>query len=113
MAVTKLIVAYPQPLDVEAFDKVYFEEHVPLAVKKLSGKTKIVATKILGSPQGAPAFYQVVEIYFPSMSALESCAASVGGKEALDHAAKISTGGPPVIMIAEEETFTFESHASV
>jgi uncharacterized protein (TIGR02118 family) len=106
-------VAYPRPLDVEAFDKVYFEEHVPLAVKKLSGKTKIVATKILGSPQGAPAFYRVAEIYFPSMSALEACTASAGGKEALDHAAKISTGGPPVIMIAEEETFTFESHASV
>jgi hypothetical protein len=44
-------------------------------VAKLSGKTKIVATKILGSPQGAPAFYRVAEIYFPSMSALESCAA--------------------------------------
>jgi uncharacterized protein (TIGR02118 family) len=113
MTVTKLIVAYPRPLDVEAFDKVYLEEHVPLAVAKLSGKIKIVATKILGSPQGAPAFYRVAEIYFPSMSALEACAASAGGKEALDHAAKISTGGPPVIMIAEEETFTFESHASV
>ncbi|HWF48169.1 MAG TPA: EthD family reductase, partial [Bryobacteraceae bacterium] len=62
MTVTKLIVAYPQPLDVEAFDKVYFEEHVPLAVAKLSGKTKMVATKILGSPKGAPAFYRVAEI---------------------------------------------------
>ena len=113
MSVTKLIVAYPQPIDVEAFDKIYLEEHVPLAVAKLSGKTKIDATKILGSPQGAPGFYRVAEIYFPSMSALESCAASAGGREALNHAAKISTGGPPVIMIAEEETFTFESHASV
>jgi uncharacterized protein (TIGR02118 family) len=113
MTVTKLIVAYPRPLDVEAFDKVYQEEHVPLAVAKLAGKTKMVATKILGSPQGAPAFYRVAEVYFPSMSALESCAASAGCKEALDHAAKISTGGPPVIMIAEEETFSFESHASV
>ena len=86
---------------------------MPLAVAKLSGKTKIVATKILGSPKGAPAFYRVVEIYFPSLGTLESCAASAEGKEALAHAAKISTGGPPVIMIAEEETFTFESRASV
>jgi uncharacterized protein (TIGR02118 family) len=113
MTVTKLTVAYPQPLDVEAFDKIYFEEHVPLAVKKLSGKTKIVAAKVLGSPQGTPPFYRIAEIYFPSMRALETCAASAEAKEVLDHAAKISTGGPPVIMIAEEETFTFESHASV
>lgn len=41
------------------------------------------------------------------MKALEACAASPGGKEAIDHAVKISTGGPPVIMVAEEETFTF------
>jgi hypothetical protein len=51
MSIAKLIVAYPRPLDVEAFEKVYREEHVPLAVAKLAGKTKIVATKVLGSPQ--------------------------------------------------------------
>jgi uncharacterized protein (TIGR02118 family) len=107
MNITKLIVAYPHPLNVEAFEKVYLEEHVPLAVAKLTGKTKIVATKILGSPQGDTPFYRIAEIYFPSMEALEKCAASSGGKEALDHAAKISTGGAPVIMIAEEGTFTF------
>jgi len=112
MSIAKLIVAYPRPLDVEAFEKVYREEHVPLAVAKLAGKTKIVATKVLGSPQGTPPFYRVAEIYFPSMKALETCATSPGAKETLDHAAKISTGGAPVIMIAEEETFTIESHTS-
>jgi uncharacterized protein (TIGR02118 family) len=113
MSITKLIVAYPHPLDGEAFEKAYREEHLPLAVAKLAGKTKIVATKVQGSPQGTPPFYRVAEIYFPSMRALETCAASPGAKEGLDHAAKISTGGAPVIMFAEEETFTFESHASL
>jgi uncharacterized protein (TIGR02118 family) len=107
MSITKLIVAYPHPLNVGAFEKVYLEEHVPLAVAKLAGKTKLVATKILGSPQGDTPFYRIAEIYFPSMEALEKCAASPGGKEALDHAAQISTGGAPVIMVAEEDTFTF------
>jgi hypothetical protein len=46
----KLIVAYPQPKDASAFDKIYQEEHVPMAIAKLAGKTKMVATKIL-SPQ--------------------------------------------------------------
>ncbi len=107
MSVTKLIVAYPPPANVEAFEKAYLEEHMLLAVAKLTGNTKIVGTKILGSPQGSPGFYRVAEVYFPSMSALEKCAASPGGKQVLDHAAKISTGGPPVILIAEEETASF------
>src|SRR6266852_9034216 len=88
MGNVKLVVMYPQPKDIDAFEKVYQNEHVPLAVAKLGGKTKIVATKILGSPQGTPLFYRVAEVYFPSMQALEECAASDGGKEALTHAVR-------------------------
>jgi hypothetical protein len=67
----------------------------------------MVATKVVASPQGTAPFYRIAEVYFPSMQALEECAASVGGKETLAHAAKISSGGPPIILVAEEETFTF------
>lgn len=45
MADVKLVVIYPPPKDVDALEKVYQEEHVPLAVAKLSGKTKIVAIR--------------------------------------------------------------------
>ena len=109
----KLVVIYPRPTDVAAFEKVYTNEHVPLAVAKLGGKTKIVATKIVGSPQGLPPFYRIAEVYFPSMQALEACAASDGGKEALAHAVKISTGGQPTFLVAEEEIFTFTKTANV
>lgn len=107
MADVKLVVIYPRPRDLDVFEKVYQEEHVPLAVAKLSGTTKIVATKILGSPQGTPPFYRIAEVHFPSMQALEACAASDGGKEALAHAVKISSGGQPIFLVAEEETLTF------
>jgi uncharacterized protein (TIGR02118 family) len=107
MAGVKLIVAYPPPADTEAFEKVYKDEHVPLAVARLEGKTKIVATKIKASPQGTPVFYRVAEIHFPSMAALEACAGSPGGKEVLQNAMQISSGGPPAIMVGEEETFIF------
>jgi len=103
----KLIVAYPQPKDASVFDKVYKEEHIPMAIANLQGKTKMVATKILQSPQGLPQFYCIAEVHFPSMEVLQQCAASGGGRETLAHAAKISSGGTPVIMIAEEDTFTF------
>ena len=107
MAGVKLVVMYPRPKDIQAFEKAYQEEHIPMAVKKLAGKTKAVATKVLSSPQGTPPFYRIAEIHFPSMEALEACAASQGGKETLAHAASISSGGPPVILIGEEEVFTF------
>ena len=107
MAGVKLMVMYPQPKNVEAFEKVYQTEHVPMAVAKLAGKTKLVATKVIASPQGAAPYYRVAEVHFPSMDALQACAASEGGKATLAHAAQISSGGPPVMMIAEEESFNF------
>ncbi len=107
MPAVKLMVLYPPPKDVQAFERVYLDEHVPMVVKKLAGKTKLVATKVQSSPQGKPAFHRIAEVHFPSLEALQACAASAGGKETLAHAAKISTGGPPVLLIAEEQTLTF------
>ena len=102
----KLIVMYPRPKDVQAFETVYKGEHVPLAVEKLAGKTKIVATRVLGSPSGKPAFHRIAEVHFPSMP-LEACAASEGGKDTLANAVSISSGGPPVFLIAEQQIFEF------
>ncbi len=107
MAGVKLIVMYPRPKDIEAFEKLYQTEHVPMAVTKLAGKTKLVASKVIASPQGTPPFYRIAEAHFPSMDALQACAASDGGKQTLGHAVTISSGGPPIFLIAEEETFTF------
>ena len=104
----KLVVMYPRPKDIDAFEYVYNNEHVPMAVENLSGKRKIVATKILSSRFGTPAFHRVAEVYFPSLAALEECAASEGGKLTIGHALSISSGGTPTIFIAEEETFLFE-----
>jgi uncharacterized protein (TIGR02118 family) len=104
MAGVKFVVIYPRPTDIDTFEKLYQDEHVPMAVEKLVGKTKIVATKVLDSPQGTPPFYRIAEIHFPSMEALQTCAASEGAKQTLAHAVSISTGGSPVFLVAEEET---------
>jgi hypothetical protein len=66
MAGAKLIVIYPRPKDTESFERVYLNEHVPMAVEKLASKNKIVASKIVGSGQGTPHFHRVVEIHFPT-----------------------------------------------
>ena len=107
MAAVKFVVIYPRPKDIEAFEKVYQKEHVPMAVAKLAGKTKFIATKVVASPQGTPPFYRMAEIYFPSMEALQACAASEGGIETVAHAVSISSGGTPIFLVAEEETFNF------
>jgi len=100
----KLVVMYPRPRDIEAFDKIYDEEYVPMAIAKLTGKTKMVGSRILGSPHGTSAFHWIAEVHFPSIEALEACAASEGGKQIIAHAVSISSGGAPTILIAEEET---------
>jgi uncharacterized protein (TIGR02118 family) len=110
MAGVKLLVIYPRPKDIAVFEKLYQEEHVPMAVDKLAGKTKFVATKVLGTPDGTPPpFYRIAEVHFPSMEALQACAQSAGGKETVTHAVKISSGGAPIFLVAEEQTFMFGS----
>ena len=83
----------------------------PWPVEKMIGKTKIVATRIVNSPQGTPGIHRIVEIHFPSIDALNTCAASEGAQATLAHAESISTGGRPIFLVAEEETFAFEKSA--
>src|ERR1700756_2812479 len=95
MPAAKLVVIYPVPTDLEKFERSYLQQRVPLAVAKLAGKTKIVATKVLSSEQGGPAsFHRIAEIHFPSMSDLRACAASKGAQETIANAMSISSGGP-------------------
>src|ERR1700676_2434595 len=61
----KLVVIYPHPDEIDAFETVYNRDHVPMAVAKLAGKTKIVASKIVGSPQGTPPFHRICRDPFP------------------------------------------------
>ncbi|MCA6113238.1 hypothetical protein [Bradyrhizobium cenepequi] len=44
------------------------------------------------------------DVSFPTIDALKSCAASKGGKEALEHVASISSGGAPTIIVVTDET---------
>lgn len=83
------------------------KEHVPMAVANRTGWTRIVSTRVLQSPQATPQFHRIVEVHFPSTEALTRCAESTGGRETLANAVKISSGGPPSVMIAEEELFVF------
>jgi len=100
----KIVVIYPRPQDEDAFEKAYKDEHVPLAESKLKGMTRFVATKVISSPQGKVVAYRIAEVHFSSMDDLNKCVESEGGQEVIAHAAKISTGGPPILLVCEEDS---------
>ncbi len=104
MPAAKIMVLYPQPKRMDEFERAYAEEHIPMAaaIFKEYGATKAVLSKASGAPTGTPGFHRIAEIHFPSVEALQRCAAGKG-QDALAHAMKISNGGPPTVLIAEEE----------
>jgi uncharacterized protein (TIGR02118 family) len=100
----KLIVLYPVPVDVAEFERRYSLEHVPMVHAKIPGLKKFVAARVLGTPAGPAPYQRVAELYFDSHDSLQSAAASAGGQATVGHAVEISTGGPPLVMIAEDDT---------
>ena len=101
MAGAKIIVMYPRPTDVAAFERLYVEEHVPLARAKLAGATGAAFTRVVGALGGDAPWHRVVEIHFPSMAALQASLADPGTQEVAAHAVAISSGGPPSFLVAE------------
>ena len=99
----RLFVLYPPPKDSQAFDRAYRTEHLPLAGPKLKGATRVTTKRVVG-PASAPLPYHLMsEITFPDVEAMKACATSTGGKEALAHAASISTGGAPMVLAVVDD----------
>jgi uncharacterized protein (TIGR02118 family) len=103
----KVVIIYPRPQDEQAFEKSYLDEHVPLVESKLKGLTRLVLTRVSGSPQGRIAAYRIAEVYFSSMDDLQAIMGSDAGKEVIAHAQSISSGGPPLVLFCEEEAFVY------
>ena len=109
MANVKLVVLYPTPPDLAAFERAYREEHAPMVTPaNFPGLQQFVASRITGAADGGPApFARIAELYFPSGRALQAAANGEPAKRVVAHAIAISSGGPPVFLIAEEETTAF------
>jgi uncharacterized protein (TIGR02118 family) len=94
-----LLILYPHPKDAESFEKAYREEHLPLAGPKLTGALGVATSRIVGPAFAPPSYHFMSDVSFPTIEALKACAGSTGGQEALQHAASISTGGAPLVMV--------------
>jgi uncharacterized protein (TIGR02118 family) len=74
-----------------------------MVVQKIPGLKKFLAAQVLGAPTGAALYQRVAELYFDSIESLQAAMASPGGQAAVAHAMEISTGGAPVVLIAEDD----------
>jgi uncharacterized protein (TIGR02118 family) len=78
----RMIVIYRTPKNVEAFDRHYFEIHVPLA-KKLPGLRKYeVSDGPIATPVGTPNIHRIGTLYFDDLAAIEKVFVSPEGRAA-------------------------------
>jgi len=100
----KLIVLYPQPADVEQFEQDY-KAHLRLTHEKTgipADAKPYTVTKMASLSPGLPSFYQMFSLPFNSIEELQAAIASPAMQEVAADAARISTGGPPVVMIGND-----------
>lgn len=78
----QLVVLYKTPKDAVAFDRHYFETHVPLA-KKIPGLRKYeVSHGPVVTPAGPSGIHLVATLNFDDMEAIQKAFASVEGQAA-------------------------------
>jgi hypothetical protein len=90
-----LIFAYPPPKDIDALEAIYHKEHVAMAVARLEGKTKILATKVLQSLQDTRPLISDRRSSLSFHGSLAVARRLCGSARDPANAAKISSGGRP------------------
>src|ERR1700722_19838159 len=99
----RLIVMYKMPHDTTAFDKHYFEKHVPLA-KKIPGLRKYEVNKgPVVSPTGPSGIHLVAILHFDDMAAIQNAFASAEGLAAAADVQTFATGGADMYLFENRE----------
>ena len=99
----RLVVMYKTPRDAAAFDKHYFDRHVPLA-KKIPGLRKYEVNKgAVATPAGPSGIHLVAILHFDDMAAVGRAFASDEGKAAVADVGTFATGGVDILMFDQRE----------
>ncbi len=98
-----LLVMYPAPKDPKVFERAYREEHLPYAAPRFKGATGVVSKRVVSATGERAPYHAISDVTFPSVEALQASASSQGAQEALAHAASISTGGAPVVLLLTDD----------
>ena len=99
----RLVVMYKTPAEAAAFDKYYFETHVPLA-KKIPGLKKFeVSQGPVGSPAGPSGYHRIATLHFDSMAAIGAALGSAQGQAAVADLKNFVTTPPDIVMFENRE----------
>ena len=78
----RLVALYKTPKDKVAFDKYYFETHVPIT-QKIPGLRKFEVNQgAVASPAGDPGIHRIAILHFDNMAAIQAAFATVEGQAA-------------------------------
>jgi len=76
----RILVLYNQPADPDAFDRYYFETHIPIAGKIPGLRSCTVSSGSVGLIAGGQPAHLVAELEFDTMADLQSAMASPEGQ---------------------------------
>ena len=78
----RLVVMYGTPKDAGAFDRDYFESHIPIA-KKIPGLRKYeISRGAIATPAGPAKFHLIATLRFDDLKAIQNAFASPEGQAA-------------------------------
>jgi uncharacterized protein (TIGR02118 family) len=99
----RLVVLYKTPKNAAAFDKYYFETHVPIA-KKVPGLRKYeVSQGPIATPAGPSGLHLIATLHFDDLAAIQRVFASAEGQAAAADVQTFATGGVDMLLFDSRE----------
>jgi uncharacterized protein (TIGR02118 family) len=99
----RVIVMYKTPKDAGAFDRHYFQKHIPLA-KKIPGLGKYeVSQGPVLTPAGPSSFHLIATLHFDNVAAIQKAFASPEGQATVADVASFATGGVDMVLFDDRE----------
>ena len=86
----KFMILFQQPKDLDSFENVY-QDFLALA-ERMPNIVRRQVAHVTGSPQGAPPFYRILEIYFESPQQQQQALMSKIGQEAGQELGRLPRG---------------------
>jgi uncharacterized protein (TIGR02118 family) len=98
MQMACVMAVYKTPRDPAAFDKYYFEKHVPIA-KRIPGLRKYEVSKgPVATPAGPSGLHLIGVLHFDDMAAVQKAFATAEGQAAAADVQNFATGGADLYM---------------
>jgi uncharacterized protein (TIGR02118 family) len=102
----RMVVTYRMPKDTAAFDKHYFEVHVPMA-KTIPGLRKYEISKgPVVTPAGLSDYYLIAILHFDDMAAIKAAFTSPEGQAAAADAATFAADRGEMLLFDSVEVYS-------